>query len=82
MTQRRPKPVESAKRLRRAHLWLAIFWLLNVPAVAAFVLLTREAGPITPEEALLLYISAASIYANFATHWGAWQAARAEMARA
>ena len=65
-----PVPCQSqwvtAERLARVHGWLTIIWaILIVPSV----LWWRESVP---------WLVLMSAWANFASHWAAWQAARAE----
>lgn len=57
----------SAHTMRKAHLTLLIAWLLMVPVAIVAGLLTSVA-----------FVAAASIYANAAAHWAAWQGSRAE----
>jgi hypothetical protein len=60
-------PQPSAHTLRKAHFWLLILWLVMVPVAIATGLLESVA-----------FVAAASIYANAAAHWAAWQGSRAE----
>jgi hypothetical protein len=57
----------NADRLKHAHLILTVLWFAMVPVAIA----TGWIGS-------LVFISACSIYANAAAHFGAWQASRAE----
>lgn len=57
----------SAKRWRQLHLVLLAAWGATIPG--AFVFGWWES---------VAFVSFASIYANMATHWSAWQATRAE----
>ena len=59
-------PKVSATKLKGANLWLAIFWaLLIIPTI----LFWKDS---------VLFVAAASVYANVAGHIAAWQASRAE----
>jgi hypothetical protein len=60
-------PQPTAHALRRAHFWLLLLWLAMVPIALVFGLLESVA-----------FVAAASIYANAAAHWAAWQGSRAE----
>jgi hypothetical protein len=57
----------KAKWLRHMHAALTILWFAMVPISLATGWLWS-----------LAFVSACSIYANAGTHFGAWQAARAE----
>lgn len=52
---------------RHVHLVLLLVWAITIPA--AFVFGWWDSVP---------FVAFASIYANMATHWSAWQATRAE----
>lgn len=58
----------SPEHAQRIHLVLTILWFLMMP-VALF----------TGWVASVVFISVISIYANFAGHFAAWQAARTEV---
>jgi hypothetical protein len=59
----------SRQRWTRVHLWLTVAWAL---ALVPTVLWWQDS---------VLWVAVTSIYGNVATHWGAWQAARAEEKR-
>ena len=61
-------PRMTASRLRNLHLFLTFFWLAAL--VPAYFFLREN----------IFWIIFISHYANSATHWGAWQSARAEVA--
>jgi hypothetical protein len=54
------------------HLWLTWFWVLIGTAFTAY--LAQDATWME------VFIAAISVYANIATHWSAYQGARAEAA--
>lgn len=54
--------------MRRVNGWLLVFWLAMIPI--AWVTGWIES---------VVFISAASIYANVTGHWAAWQASRVEV---
>jgi hypothetical protein len=57
---------------RRIHFWAMAFWLLPATALA-WVIVYHLPDPHAAFAILLV-----SNYANFVSHWGAWQAVRAE----
>jgi hypothetical protein len=57
----------SANALRHAHAVAAAAWLVMVPV-----------SIVTGWVASIVFVSACSLYANFASHAAAWQASRAE----
>ncbi len=59
-------PTVTATKLKGLNLWLAVAWLL---LIIPTVLFWSES---------VLFIAAASVYANVAGHLAAWQASRAE----
>lgn len=59
---------------RMIHFALTIQWGLHLPAV---ILLYIFANPLW-QKISILYLALVSIYANMATHWGAYQSSRAE----
>jgi hypothetical protein len=58
---------EDPTFMRRVNGWLTVVWALMIPV--AWLTGWLES---------VIFISAASIYANLAGHWAAWQAARVE----
>ncbi len=64
-----------ARLLKHTHLGLTGFWLLN--AIAVVVIFVK--APDLWKQLSVLYLVIVSIYANMATHWGAWQGSRAEV---
>lgn len=54
--------------MRCLHFWLAVVWLVNIPLAVS----TGLVGSV-------VYIGAASIYANLVGHWSVWSAERPEM---
>jgi hypothetical protein len=69
MTEAGDGKQRHAAKLRHLHAWLTFAWLLMVPIAL-----------ITGWVQSLVFISACSIYANAASHFSAWQAAKAEQA--
>ena len=63
----RNMPRLSTGQMALVHLVLLIGWALCIPASLIFGFIESVA-----------FVSVASIYANMATHWSAWQATRAE----
>jgi hypothetical protein len=62
----------SAAFWRRLHFWAAIAWMF--PGVLlAYVIVYHMPDPHASFAILVV-----SLYANTVSHWGAWQAARAE----
>lgn len=57
----------NPKHLKNLHLGLTVLWALMIPVAL-----------ITGWIESIVFISAISIYANFAGHFSSWQAARAE----
>ena len=58
----------TPKKLQRVHGWLTIFWAAMLPIAI-----------ITGWVYVVVFVSVISIYANFAGHFSAWQAARTEV---
>ena len=75
----RPKFVrefeEDARTQARFHLGMAYFWLLNFP----FVLYVFTYQPAIWNKYGVFYVLIASLYANFATDFGALSGAQASM---
>jgi hypothetical protein len=59
--------VTDPTKFRRLNGWLVVFWTIMFPISFGLHLLS-----------LVLFVSLLSIYANWATHLGAWAASRAE----
>lgn len=57
------------------HGWLAIQWAVHLPVVIFLYIVF----PRVWEKMSILYLALVSIYANFVSHWGAWQSTRAEV---
>ncbi len=64
-----------AKFLKHTHLGLTGFWFLNAIAVVIVFVYAPDLW----KQLSVLYLVIVSIYANMATHWGAWQGSRAEV---
>jgi hypothetical protein len=60
--------ISDPVKFRRLNGWLVIFWLGMMPVAI-----------ITGLVNLLWFVTILSLYANFATHLGAWAASRAEV---
>jgi hypothetical protein len=56
------------RQLQRFHGWLTVVWIIMIPI-----------SIVTGWLWSLAFVSAASIYANFASHFASWQAARTEV---
>lgn len=56
----------STRHLKRFHGWATIIWLLLIPITVVFW------------SNSVAWIALMSVWANFAGHWAAWQAARVE----
>jgi hypothetical protein len=54
-------------KFRRLNGWLVVFWAAMIPISIVTGLIS-----------MLAYVTVLSLYANFATHLGAWAASRAE----
>lgn len=59
----------------KTHLWLAIFWAVNLPIVCAVYFFLPDVW----KGASILYLAIVSIYANFAGEISGWQAAKVEV---
>lgn len=59
---------EDPTFMRKVNGWLVVVWVLMIPVSMA-----------TGWIESVVFISAASIYANVTGHWAAWQAARVEV---
>lgn len=57
--------------MRRLNGWLTVFWIAMIPLSVA-----------TGWVKSVVYVSALSLWALVSGHWGAWQAARVEVAQA
>lgn len=62
------KKIKDPSVMEKVHLFLTITWLAMIPV-----------SLITGWIASLVFVSAISIYANFAGHFASWQAARTEV---
>lgn len=62
----------NAAGWRRFHFWAAIAWLC--PGIVLAYLIVYH----LPDPHAAFAILVVSLYANTVSHWGAWQAARAE----
>lgn len=60
--------------LRKFHGWMTVQWAAHLPVVLLMYFFLPDAW----EKISILYLALVSIYANMATHWSAWQGARAE----
>lgn len=61
------RQVNDATTTYKIHACLALAWILAI--IPAWYLLRNS----------LFFVIAVSVYANFVSHWGAWQAVRAEL---
>jgi hypothetical protein len=68
--------MNDPRTMRRVNGWLSVFWMANFPPVIALYLLV---GDDQFQRVCLLYLALVSIWANAASHWSAWQAARVEV---
>lgn len=66
---------KPALRLKRLHFWLTVQWAIHLPVVIFLFIVYPKAW----ETISILYLALVSIYANMATHWGAYQGSRAEV---
>lgn len=64
----------AAQLSRTIHLVLTIQWGLHLPAVILLYIFANDLWA----KISILYLALVSIYANMATHWGAYQSSRAE----
>jgi len=60
--------ISDPVKFRRLNGWLVLFWAAMIPV-----------SIITGLVSLLWFVTILSLYANFATHLGAWAASRAEV---
>jgi hypothetical protein len=65
--------LNNPQKLARLHFWLAIGWMFP-GVILAWVIVYRM-----PDPHAAFAILVVSLYANCATHWGAYQAVRAEL---
>lgn len=67
--------LDDAKEQMSLHMWLMIFWAVQLPLVCVvyFVL------PDVWKASSILYLAIVSIYANFVGHFGSWQASKVEV---
>lgn len=74
MSKIKEKLADSRAQMK-IHLWLAIFWAVNLPVVCVVYF----ALPDVWKGVSILYLAIVSIYANFAGEISGWQAAKVEV---